>query len=156
MFLCFAVQRVPLVIYERSYSMSRIATGNNHKLHSKFGYKCFIKSEHKIPDHITRVRVCIWVCVKTCVSHTFLLNYWLKIVGVASVQDHLSMGLLNSQLGTSFSPVNTVVTEQMFSCNWAALDFHTTSNFSLQPRASTTKPTVVSCNNSRNRLKICF
>ena len=41
------------------YSMSRIATGNNHKLHSKFGYKCFIKSEHKIPDHITRVRVCI-------------------------------------------------------------------------------------------------
>ena len=74
-----------------------------------------------------------------CISCTFLLKYW--------AQNHmrpliLSMGLLNSRLGTSFSPIielvlvsrlpfvnYCVLTKQMFFCDWAALDFLSNFNF---------------------------
>ena len=63
------------------------------------------------------------------------------MVVAAYVQDHLSLGLLNSLSGTSFSPIDTVlvyrlpftnycmVTKQMFSCDGAALDFRSNFNF---------------------------
>ena len=62
-------------------------------------------------------------------------------MGMAYIQDHLSMALLNSLLGTSFSPIDTVlvsrlpfvnysaVIKQIFCYNWTALDFCWNFNF---------------------------
>jgi len=77
-------------------------------------------------------------------------------------------GLLNSQLGTSFSPINTVLmsrlpfvnhcidNKQTFSCDWAKPDFHANFNFIISTVCFNNKTTVVSCTNSRNRLKTSF
>lgn len=77
------------------------------------------------------------------------------------------MGLLNSRLGTSFSPNNTVLvsrrpfenycifTKQIFSSNWAVLDFQLIwQRLSLSPRACNDKKMLIHGYNNYHFLTI--
>ena len=48
-------------------------------------------------------------------------NIGLKIMGTAYIQEHLSMGSLNSQLGTNFSPIDTVLVSRLLYVNYCVI-----------------------------------
>ena len=105
--------------------------------------RCQRSGETMISDMVLSTKISgTQPTIKMCVHATpFCQNIGLKIASSVYIWDHLSMGLLNFQLGTSFSPIDTVlvsrlcfanycmITKHTFSCNWAVLDFCSNFNF---------------------------